>query len=139
MKINLLITFLSKIHFTIDKALEIFSKVLKKYSKIIVIEENGNNILQRTKLYLRQGNKRIINYYDDNIKKNLLMGNENIKTLQQWRKIFNNHGFKISNTQYIRAFPPFLMNKNNYSKFIETEQTIWKKSARLREYFYWGS
>jgi SAM-dependent methyltransferase len=121
----------------IDKALAIFSRVLKKDGKIIIIEENGNNILQRLKLYLRRGNKRIIEYFDENLKKNISIGNENIRPLEQWEKIFNNHGFKISNIQYIRFLPPFFIN-NNYNKLVETEQNIWKKSALLRDYFYWG-
>ena len=64
----------------LQDALEIFNKVLKPGGKIILIEENGSNIIQNIKLYKQRGNKRIIEYYDEKLGKKIIMGNENIRS-----------------------------------------------------------
>jgi SAM-dependent methyltransferase len=124
----------------IDQAVQIFRRALKNNGKIIIVDENGNNIPQRIKLYLRRGNKRIIKYFDENLKKEILLGNENIRSLKLWNEIFSNNGMQISDIEYIRFFPPLpgIMNSKNGDKLENMEHKIWRKSKFLREYFYWG-
>lgn len=44
----------------LDKALQIINTRMKPSGEMVVIEENGSNLMQRFKLYLQRGNKRII-------------------------------------------------------------------------------
>lgn len=123
----------------IADALKIFDTVLRKDGKIILIEENGNNIIQNTKLFLRRGNKRVISIWDEKLQKNILLGNENIRSLKKWEKLFNTQNFNIeqSNVEYIRFYFPQFFNEN-ISEIIEKEQRIWKKYNFLKEYFFFG-
>jgi len=122
----------------IDRALQILRKFLKTDGKIVVVDDNGNNIMQRVKLFLYRGNKRVIKFYDDNLKKHILFGNENVRSLKQWNKIFCENKLNISAVDYIRFFPPYFMNEKNSLKLIKLEKTLWKKSKIFKECFYWG-
>ncbi|HNQ12300.1 MAG TPA: class I SAM-dependent methyltransferase [Bacteroidia bacterium] len=124
----------------LQDALNIFSRSLKKDGRIIAIEENGSNVIQNTKLFLQRGNKKIIKVYDENLGKEYLMGNENIRSLSKWRDEFSDAGFKIDNEtiHYVRLFPPFMMNEINTEKRVKQEQNIWKKNRMLRNYFFFG-
>ena len=121
-------------------ALKIFYKILKPDGKIILIEENGANIIQNIKLYKQRGSKRIIEFYDERLKKNIIMGDENIRSLKKWRKEFAKQNFKIiePETQYIRFFPPFKFNDSNTNQIINKEQQLWKKYPLLKKYFFFG-
>ena len=72
----------------LDEALQILNKVLRKEGKLLIIEENGNNLIQNAKLFLQRGNKRIIKIYDEKLEKHLLLGNENIRSLKKWQSEF---------------------------------------------------
>ena len=124
----------------LDKALEICYKALKSTGKLIAVEENGNNLIQSLKLYLQRGNKRIIEIYDDTFKKNIVIGNENIRSLKQWEKEFSSQGLKIDkeNLQYIRLFPPTFFKWNKYDNTLQSEQRLWKNNSLLKEYFFFG-
>ncbi|MGE5432797.1 MAG: class I SAM-dependent methyltransferase [Syntrophomonadaceae bacterium] len=122
----------------IDQAMQIFSKSLKDNGQIIIVDDNGNNIMQRAKLYMMRGNKRIIDYYDENLKRKIPFGNENVRSFKQWKEIFERNGFNISNEEYIRFLPPLFISESNYHKAISIEQKIWRKSGLLKEGFYWG-
>lgn len=122
----------------IDQALQILRKVLKSDGKIIVVDDNGNNIMQRIKLFLYRGNKRVINFYDVNLKKHILFGNENVRSLKQWHKIFDGSGLNISGVEYIRFFPPYFVSEKNSLKLTKLENIIWRKSKIIKECFYWG-
>ena len=121
-------------------ALKIISDHLEVDGEIVAIEENGNNIIQSLKLYKQRGNKRIIEFYDERLKKTILLGNENIRSIQTWQSEMNKQGLSIdiSSVQYVRAYPPFLFNKYGYEKSIEKEQQLWKKNKWMREYFFFG-
>jgi len=124
----------------LQDALKIFNKVLRPDGRIILIEENGANIIQNLKLYKQRGNKRIIEYYDEKLQKKIIMGNENIRSYQNWKKEFAREGFKIidSETQYIRYYPPFMFGKSDLNKIIAKEQKIANTNNFLKRYFFFG-
>jgi SAM-dependent methyltransferase len=124
----------------LQKALAIFDKVLKPNGRLILVEENGSNIVQNLKLYLKRGSKRVVEYYDEKLQKSVIMGNENIRGYVQWQKEFTKQNFRIieDETQYVRFFPPFRFNEDNYNKLISREQQIWKRNIFLKEYFFYG-
>jgi SAM-dependent methyltransferase len=122
------------------EALKILSDALKKGGSLIAIEENGNNVINNFKLFLRRGNKKIIDIYDDKQEKYIKLGNENIQSLRSWHNKLNEVGLIIdySKLKYIRLYPPFVFNKNNYKKLLQNEQRIWRRNKLLKEYFYFG-
>lgn len=124
----------------LDKALQIINSRMKPSGEMVVIEENGSNLMQRFKLYLQRGNKRIIEIYDERLKKNILLGNENIRSLSTWRKVMSQNGFLIddASVQYVRAFPPVIFNKYSSEEAVEKEQNLWKSNGIAKEYFFFG-
>jgi len=124
----------------LQEALAIFSKVLAPGGRLLIVEENGNNVIQNLKLFLRRGNKRIIEIYDETLKKNIMLGNENIRGLDSWKAELARQQFRVidDETQYVRFYPPFAFKKNNTEKLLEKEQQLWKRSAPLKEYLFFG-
>jgi hypothetical protein len=82
----------------------------------------------------------VIEFYDERLKKTILLGNENIRSLGTWRKEFEAQGLTIppDSVHYVRAYPPFLFNKYGYQKAIAKEQHLWKNNRLMREYFFFG-
>ena len=124
----------------LDEALPIFRRVLKPDGKLILIEENGGCWIKSAMLFAQRSNKRVISMYDDTLKKEVLMGNENIRPEKLWRKHFEKAGFQMdeNSLQYIRFLPSPCFNEKKLQKNIEKEQKIWKKSAFLRRHAFWG-
>jgi SAM-dependent methyltransferase len=124
----------------LDKALQIIYRHLKADGKVVSIEENGSNIIQSLKLYKQRGNKRIIEFYDERLKKTILLGNENIRSLKKWTEEFAKNKLKVdpSSVHYVRAYPPVLFNKYGYKNAIMKEQKLWKSNALAKEYFFFG-
>lgn len=124
----------------LDEALPIFRDVLKPDGKLILIEENGGCWFKSTMLFAQRGTKRVISMYDETLQKEVLMGNENIRSEKLWRKHFEKAGFQMEegSLQYIRFLPSYRFNEDNLQKNIEKEQCIWKKSAFLRHHAFWG-
>lgn len=124
----------------IQDALSILNHVLKPKGKLLIIEENGNNVIQNTKLFLQRGNKRIIEIYDETLQKNILLGNENIRSLKKWDSEFKQKGLKIvdESVQYIRYYLPFMFPNEKASEKVNKEQQLWKKNKFLKEYFFFG-
>lgn len=124
----------------LQDSLQIFQKTLKPGGFLLSIEENGNNLVQRIKLYKYRGNNRIIEYYDEGLGKKVLMGNENIRPLKKWKKEFEKAGFRWDDesVKYVRLFPPSFFEKKPAHEVVEREQRIWKNNALLREYFFFG-
>lgn len=124
----------------LQDALSIFRDVLKPSGRLLVIEENGNNVIQNFKLYLRRGNKRIIEMYDEKLNKTILLGNENIRSRELWEAELKKKNFRMlpEKTQYIRLFPPFMFNRQNYNDMIGKEQRIWRSNSFLRDKFFFG-
>ncbi len=124
----------------IDDALDILSSSLSSSGKLIVIEENGRNIIQNLKLFLQRGNKRIIEIYDEKLKKKIQLGNENIRSLERWEKILSSRQLEIEkeSIEYVRLFPPFAFNSSNYQNILSKEKRLWQKFPLLKNYFYQG-
>lgn len=123
-----------------DKAVEIFHKVLKPDGKIIVSEENGNNIICNIKHFRERGFKRISSYYDERLNKEIVFGNENTRSLSKWKSAFAKGGFKVDTDtlEYIRYYMPGKYDGTNTEDIIKKESRLWKKSSLLREFFFFG-
>ncbi|MGI4762620.1 MAG: class I SAM-dependent methyltransferase [Janthinobacterium lividum] len=124
----------------LQDALAIFQRVLRPGGTLIVVEENGGNVVQNLKLYLRRGNKRIIEIYDDTLKKNITIGNENIRSLATWQRELAQKGLCIAaaDVQYIRLFPPFMFKNGNASALLAREDALWRRNSLLKETLYFG-
>jgi len=124
----------------LQEALAIFCRALRPGGNLIVVEENGGNVVQNLKLYLRRGNKRIIEIYDETLKKNITIGNENIRNLATWQRELARKGLCIAeaDVQYIRLFPPFLFKNGNAPALLAREDAIWRRNPLLKETLYFG-
>jgi SAM-dependent methyltransferase len=124
----------------IDQALQIFNESLKKNGKILSIEENGNNLIQRLKLYKYRGNKRIITIWDEKLQKDILIGNENIRSLANWNRLFDKNGFHLlpDSIQYIRYYLPVNYKFSSPERLLEKEHAIQQDKGIRREYFFFG-
>jgi SAM-dependent methyltransferase len=124
----------------LGEALSILRHHLSQDGQLLVIEENGNNLVQSLKLYRQRGNKRVIEFYDERLKKTILLGNENIRSLSTWKREMLNQGLRVddASVQYVRAYPPSLFNRMGYVQSIASEQRLWKSQPLMREYFFFG-
>lgn len=124
----------------LQESLTIFYRTLRPGGKLIAIEENGNNLIQRIKLYKYRGNKRIIEYYDEGLGRKVTMGNENIRPYPVWRAEFVKAGFEMEedSLNYVRLFPPVAFQRKMPKDVIQREQELWQKYGLLREYFFFG-
>jgi SAM-dependent methyltransferase len=124
----------------INDALQIFADSLKPGGRVLSIEENGNNIIQRLKLFKYRGNKRIITIWDEKLQKDILIGNENIRSLENWKKLFGNNGFGIveDSVQYIRYYLPVHYRDADPDRLLVKEQEVQLKRDFRSEYFFFG-
>jgi SAM-dependent methyltransferase len=122
----------------LSEILRLFKDALKPKGKVVAIDENGNNIFIRAIRYRQRGNKRIIEIYDERLKKKLLLGNENIRSYKTWQHEFERAGFVLKDKKYIRFFLSFVFNNKNPKATVEREQRLWRKYPFLREYFFFG-
>jgi len=124
----------------VKDAIRIFFTLLKKGGKLILAEENGACWAKQAILFAKRRNKRIIEYYDTKLQKTILFGNENIRCVQEWVKLFEDEGFKniSQETNYIRyCFPNAYKNKK-MEEVVCKEQKIAQKYAWLRKRFFFG-
>ncbi len=124
----------------LQNSLSIFHKTLRPGGKLIAIEENGNNLIQRLKLYRQRGNNRIIDYYDEGLGRTVTMGNENIRPYPLWRAEFIKAGFEMEEDKlnYVRLFPPSIFQRKLPDDVMKREQMLWQRYGLLREYFFFG-
>lgn len=125
----------------IGQALSIIEAKLSARGKLVAIEENGKNVIQRMKLYKQRGNKRIITIYDQKLGKEILLGNENIRSVAKWEKLFSDAGLQLlkEEVEYIRLYPPFVFSDDNFKAKIDRERSLWRKNSLLKNYFYFGT
>ena len=83
----------------LQDALHIFHSILKPQGQLVVAEENGNNIIANLKLFKQRGNKKIITIWDERLQKNILLGNENVRSWKKWKYEFEQAGFNCENTE----------------------------------------
>ena len=124
----------------LEDALSIFNHSLKPGGRLLAVEENGNNIIQRIKLYKYRGNKRIITIWDEKLKKDILLGNENIRSLSTWERLFNNAGFSMPSSliQYVRYYLPLNYRFSDAETLLNKEKQIQTQPGFRREYFFFG-
>jgi Methyltransferase domain. len=124
----------------IKEGLQLFYNALKKGGKLILIDINGNALMESLIFFLKRGNKRVIEFYDEKLQKNITMGNENFRSEKGWRTLFEEAGFKIDeeSINYIRLFLPLSYNANNLQQIIEKEQRIVQKYPLLKKYGFFG-
>jgi SAM-dependent methyltransferase len=124
----------------IDQACSIFMKSLKPGGRLIISEENGNNPFIRGKNFFKRGFNRVDEIYDERLGKRIPFGNENARNLMTWKKILKFAGFTVDDmeTRYIRFYPPFLYNEDNYLNLMERENAIGQKNQMLCNYFFFG-
>ena len=124
----------------VEKALQIFFKLLKKGGKIILVEENGACYPRQAILFTKRRNKRIIEYFDPKLQKIILFGNENIRTENEWIKLFEKEGFANlkQETGYIRYYYPFAYKTKKMKEICEKEQKIANKYTWLKHRFFFG-
>jgi SAM-dependent methyltransferase len=122
----------------IHDALEIVNQAVKPGGKLIVLEENGANIVQNAKLLLRRGFKKTITYNDVRLGKTITFGNENIRGLQRWKSLLATRGFAIDDAtiEHIRFYSPYRFS--NYETTRMKEKALAEKFPLLRKYFYFG-
>jgi len=123
----------------LQDALKIFKNVLKTDGKLIVAEVNGNNIVSNLMFFKQRGYKRIITIWDERLQKQILFGNENVRSWKKWKQEFNQAGFLTQSIkpEYIRFYYPFCYKNRTASEMIIKENAMQKKPV-LREYFFWG-
>lgn len=123
----------------VEDALGILNRSLKSGGRLLVIEENGRNIVQNLKLWKQRGNKRKAQAYDEVLQKHISFGNENIRSLKKWEFLLKQNSFLLdrSSLQHIRFFPPQFFQKDNYPSLIEKEQRM-AQYPMLAKYFYFG-
>lgn len=124
----------------LDQALAILKRILKVGGRIVLIEENGNNIVQNLKLIKQRGFKKVKTIYDEKLGKSILLGDENIRSLAAWKKACAKHKLAIDthSVQYIRYYYPGKYAKLDAKQLVEREQILWKKNAFLKQYFFFG-
>ena len=124
----------------IDDALKIFHEALRKEGRILAIEENGSNIIQRAKLFKYRGAKRIITVWDEQLKKHITMGNENIRPLSAWNSLMKKNGFAVdrSSVYYVRYYLPFWYRNHAAQDIKIAEYSLQKTASWKREYFFFG-
>ena len=69
-------------HEPLDSLIAIFNNALSPKGNIILIEENGSNIIQNLKLIKQRGFKKVKEIYDEKLQKTILLGDENIRKLR---------------------------------------------------------
>jgi SAM-dependent methyltransferase len=124
----------------LQDALKIFHNALRPKGTMIVVEENGRNVVQSFKLYLQRGNKRIITIYDEQLKKDILLGNENIRSYEKWREELAKQKLEIDpkSVDYVRLFPPFSFKEGKAQEVVQKENRLWRNNPFLKNYFFFG-
>lgn len=121
----------------IDDAFDLLARSLRPKGKVIVVDENGQNIIACAKLYVKRGNRRIISIYDEKLEKEILIGNENTRSMAQWGQIAKRHDLAVSDVEYNRLFLPptyWLIS----DRAIRTMERFLSSSKLLTKYLFWG-
>jgi SAM-dependent methyltransferase len=125
----------------VEIALQIISDSLKPGGRLIAIEENGKNLFNSFKNYMRRGNKRVKEIYDERLQKKYLLGDENTRYITEWDKILNGHQLYINSgsIEFIRLYLPFFYRFFSVDKLFKSEKALWKKNYFLKRFFYFGT
>jgi len=124
----------------INNALKIFAHSIKSGGKLLVTEENGSSLFIRMKNFSKRGFQRISEYHDEHLNKTIPFGNENARSLNEWRRLFEDHGFDLPEkyTEYIRLYPHFFYTHSNYDLMRDREVRLLKKLPLIHEFLFFG-
>ncbi|MDB3914637.1 class I SAM-dependent methyltransferase [Alphaproteobacteria bacterium] len=116
----------------------IIKNLLEQNGKLIVVEENGDNLLLRLILYRQRGRNRVVKEYDKKLKKNILFGNENVRGLTQWKSLINSSELKLDEKtiKFFRYYLPYKFLKNGYEQTLMKENQI--QSKLIHKYFFFS-
>ena len=124
----------------IGQALKIIHQGLKSDGILIAVEENGSNIVQNLKLIKQRGFKKVKTIYDEVLMKDILIGDENIRSLSAWKVLFhyNNLIINSKSVNYIRFFYPWSYHYRPIHELMDREQELQHKSLLLKKWFFFG-
>jgi hypothetical protein len=89
-------------------------------------------------LYKQRGSNRVITFWDEKLQKEITMGNENIRSMDEWTKLLSQNKLSIlaSETLYIRILPPFFYSNKKAKEMAVKEANM--ANGFLQRYFYFG-
>ena len=124
----------------IGQALNKIRQALKSDGILIAVEENGSNVVQNLKLIKQRGFKKVKIIYDEVLEKNILIGDENIRSLSAWDALLskNNMSLNHDSLNYIRFFYPITYKNKPIEEVFRMEQRIQHKSPVLKKWFFFG-
>ena len=124
----------------INDAVKTIRKGLKPKGILIAVEENGSNWIQNVKLIKQRGFKKVKKIYDEVLKKEILVGDENIRSLENWKQILTKEYFCVddSSVRYIRFFFPSRYKSKSIEEIVSKEQEIQSKHKLLKKCFFFG-
>ena len=78
--------------------------------------------------------------WDEKLQKDILLGNENIRSLNNWQTLFEKNGFNLmrDSVQYIRYFLPFKYKFSDAERLLAKERRIQSRKGLRTEYFFFG-
>ena len=124
----------------INQALKKIHQALKSDGILIAVEENGSNVVQNLKLIKQRGFKKVKTIYDEVLEKEILIGDENIRSLSAWDALLskNNLSLNHDSLNYIRFFYPISYKDKSIEEVFRMEQIIQHKSSVLKKWFFFG-
>jgi SAM-dependent methyltransferase len=124
----------------IDEAIQIIAKALKSTGQLIAIEENGTNLVNTFKNYKMRGNKRIIELYDERLQRTILLGNENTRTYDHWKRLLAKQGLYAADESldYVRLLWSSMYGNKTTEQLDKIENRIWRTNGFLRRFGYFG-
>ena len=124
----------------IGQALKKIYQALKSDGILIAVEENGSNIVQNLKLIKQRGFKKVKTIYDKVLEKEILIGDENIRSLSIWENLLSTNNLSLNHNtlNYIRFFYPISYKNKSIEEVVRLEQRIQHKSFFLKKWFFFG-
>lgn len=124
----------------IGQALKKIYQALKSDGILIVVEENGRNIIQNLKLIKQRGFKKVKTIYDKVLEKEILIGDENIRSLSKWDNLLSTNNLSLDHNtlNYIRFFYPISYKNKSIEEVFRIEQRIQHKSSLMKKWFFFG-
>ncbi len=122
------------------QALKILNDALKPGRHLVVTEENGRSIFIGFKNFLKRGFKRVDTYYDPKLKKAILFGNENARSMHKWNLLLKKSNFAVDSDDitYLRILPPFIYQPDYYTKIPQWEQGLFRKAPLISQFLFFG-
>jgi len=123
----------------VEKAFSLLNRALKPGGRLLVVEENGQNLVQNLKLLKQRGFRKKKQWFDETLQKQVAFGDENIRSLRQWIRLLQGGGFRFvpASREYIRFLPPWFFQRGEYTDMIRNEKQ-WSRYSLLANFFYFG-